>query len=66
MEKDRLLHRSEVEKRCGLSRSSVYRLMRTGEFPVPLKIGPKAVRWPQSEIEHWLSERPRATGEHRG
>ena len=66
MQRDRLLHRTEVEERCGLSRSSVYRLMRAGEFPTPLRIGPKAVRWPQSEIEDWLSERPRATGEHRG
>jgi prophage regulatory protein len=63
---DRLLRRTEVEQRCGITRASIYRLMRQGAFPLPLKIGPKAVRWPQSEIEDWLSERPRATGEHRG
>ena len=62
---DRLLNRAEVERRVGLKRSALYRLMRAGQFPVPLKIGPRAVRWPTSEIEEWLASRPRATGESR-
>ena len=62
MQTDRLLHRREVEQRVGLATSTLYRLMRAHQFPVPLKIGAKAVRWPASEIERWLSERPRATG----
>ena len=60
---DRLLNRAEVERRVGLRRSALYRLMRAGQFPVPLKIGPRAVRWPSSEIEEWLASRPRATGD---
>lgn len=60
---DRLLRREEIEQRCGLSRSAIYRLMRDGAFPEPLRIGPRAVRWPQSEIERWIATRPRATGE---
>ncbi|MDE2667219.1 MAG: AlpA family transcriptional regulator [Acidobacteriota bacterium] len=60
---DRLLTRTEVERRCGLARSTVYRLMRQNLFPLPLKLGGKAVRWPQSEIESWIASRPRATGE---
>ena len=60
---DRLLRREEVEARTGLARSSIYRKMREGSFPEPLKIGARAVRWPSSEIEDWLSGRPRATGE---
>ena len=60
---DRLLTRAEVERRVGLKRSAIYRAMRANEFPLPLKIGPRAVRWPLSEIEAWLAGRPRATGE---
>ena len=60
---DHLMRREEVEARCGISRTTVYRLMRCGEFPEPIKVGPRAVRWPNSEIEQWLSDRPRATGE---
>ena len=55
---DRLLNRAEVERRVGLRRSALYRLMRAGQFPVPLKIGPRAVRWPSSEIEEWLALAP--------
>ena len=60
---DQLLTRREIEKLCRLSRTSIYRLMRAGQFPEPIRIGPRAVRWPQSEIESWLASRPRATGE---
>ena len=60
---DQLLKRHAVEKRCQISRSAIYRLMRAGQFPEPIRIGPRAVRWPESEIEAWLESRPRATGD---
>ena len=60
---DRLLRLDEVKSRCGLSRSSVYRMMRGGSFPEPLRVGLRAVRWRQSEIEDWLATRPRASGD---
>ena len=41
----RLLRRPEVEAKVALARSSIYRLMRSGAFPEPLRIGPRAVRW---------------------
>ena len=59
---NRLLRLSEVQARCGLSRSSLYRKMRDRSFPEPLKVGVRAVRWRESEIEAWLETRPRATG----
>ncbi len=62
-EGDRLLRRPEVERRTGLSRTSLYRLMREGVFPEPIRVGPRAVRWPESEIAAWLAARPRASGE---
>ena len=58
----RLLRLSEVQTRTALSRSTLYRKMAEGTFPEPLKVGVRAVRWPESEIEHWLATRPRATG----
>ncbi len=60
---DRLLRLSEVQTRTALGRSTIYRLMRNGDFPEPLKIGARAVRWRESEIEEWLATRPRATGD---
>lgn len=60
---DKMLRREEVETICGLTRSTIYRLMREDKFPLPKRLGPRAVRWPYSEIEIWLATRPRATGE---
>lgn len=60
---DRLMTRLEVEARTALSRTSIYRLMREGSFPEPIRIGERAVRWRASELEAWLDDRPRATGE---
>jgi prophage regulatory protein len=59
----RIIRRREVEARVGLSRSTIYSKLRgnrPGEidpsFPKPIKIGPKAVGWIESEVEAWLAE----------
>ena len=59
----RLLPRREVESMTGLSRTSIYRLMRLGRFPEPVRVGPKAVRWNEEELVSWLASRPKATGQ---
>ena len=58
---DRLLRLREVQSRTALGRSSIYRMMRDGSFPEPLKVGVRPVRWRESEIEGWLAARPRVT-----
>ena len=40
---DRLLRRREVEELTGLSRASIYRLMRRGRFPRPVRVSATAV-----------------------
>lgn len=60
MTDDRLMTRKEVEARCGIKHRLLYELMRRGDFPEPLQIGPQAVRWQQSEVEAWIASRPRA------
>ena len=63
LHQDRLLRRREVEKITGISRSSIYRLMPDGEFPRPVKVGPAAVRWRESDITAWVESRPVADGD---
>ena len=58
-----LLHRTEVEKWLGVSRSWIYAQMRAGRFPEPLKIGKRAVRWRVSDLEEWINSRPVSHGE---
>ena len=57
-----LLTRRQVQARIGLGTSTLYRLMRQRDFPPPLKIRGKCVRWRENEIEAWLARCPRATG----
>ena len=58
-----LLTCKQVEEIVQLTQSTVYRLMRKGLFPVPVRIGQRNVRWLRSEILSWLKSQPRATGE---
>lgn len=58
-----LLTRKEVEEICKLKRASIYKFMRMGKFPLPLRISPKCVRWKREEIEAWIESHPRAEGE---
>jgi prophage regulatory protein len=60
---DRLLTRAQVQARTGLARSSLYRAMREGRFPAPLRVGPSSVRWPASEVEAWIASLPRSHGD---
>ena len=41
----------EVRIRTGKSRSSIYQGAKEGTFPKPIKLGPRAVAWIESEIE---------------
>ena len=41
---DRLLRRRQVEEITGISRSSIYRLMKSGEFPQRVKVGRNGVQ----------------------
>ena len=50
---DYLLRRKTVEEMCGLSRATIYRLMKIGKFPRPLSIGTGSVRWRQSDVIAW-------------
>ena len=62
-DQDVLLTRREVERRTGLSRSTIYRKMRDGSFPVPLKVSERAVRWRDSDIRAYVDSRLRSYGE---
>ena len=53
----RILRRHQVERKIGLSRSSIYQMMSDGTFPLPIKLGKRAVGWAQSDIDEWLSNR---------
>ena len=58
---ERLMRRPEVLTLCGLSRSSLYRMMSQGLFPKSVSIGARAVAWRESEVLDWVASRPRVS-----
>ena len=59
---DFLLRRKEVERIVGLSRASIYRLIKINTFPRPVVLGTGSVRWKQSDIATWLSSLTKTGG----
>jgi prophage regulatory protein len=43
----------EVCRITSLSRSSVYRCIRRGDFPRPAKIGVRRMAWSRAEVANW-------------
>ena len=46
----------EVMTMTGLSRSSIYLRISTNEFPKPVKLGRRAVGWPEDTIIAWQAK----------
>ena len=55
--KPSFLRRKQVEEITGLSRSTIYAYVEAGTFPVPYKIGVRAVGWKTDEVEAWIKSR---------
>lgn len=52
----RILRGADVEARCGFKRAHLYKLIRDGKFPRPLRIGIRAVGWDSVDIDQWIAE----------
>ena len=54
---DKILRRTQVEERIGLSRSTLYSMIAEGTFPKPIRIGKRAVGWTESSLTAWLTSK---------
>ena len=52
-----ILRRKQVQARTGLSRSSLYGLMKLRLFPQSIKISSRAVGWLESDIDDFIASR---------
>ena len=50
----------DVLAMTGLSRTTIWRLSRSGEFPSPIRLSVRAIGWRRLEVEGWLNSRPAA------
>ena len=51
---DRALSMREVTEKTGMSKSTIYRWIRAGEFPNGKRFGKCSVRWLESAIDAWM------------
>lgn len=52
---ERMLNVKQVLDRTGLSRTTIWRLEQTNQFPARRSIGPRRVAWLASEIDKWMA-----------
>lgn len=51
----RLLRLPEVMNKTGYGKAWIYRLIKEGLFPQPVKIGVRAIAFVESEIDDWIA-----------
>ena len=54
----RALKLKEVVGLVSLSSATIYRMILSGEFPRPVRVGRRAARWRAGEVDEWLASRP--------
>ena len=53
----RILRQADVIRLTGLSRTTIWRRVRDGSFPPPIRLGPPNTRakgWRQSDLQDWF------------
>ena len=50
---DRLLNKWAVERQTSLDITTIYRKMKAGTFPQPVRVGKRRVAWRESDIAAW-------------
>ena len=53
----RLIRFQQIKDKVGLSRSTIWRLQRSGRFPKSQHIGPNSVAWLEAEIDSWIKNK---------
>lgn len=46
-----------VRRQTGQSTATIYRRVKAGTFPSPVKIGPRASAWVGAEVDQWVADR---------
>ena len=52
----------QLALRYGVSRPTIWRWVKEGDLPSPIKLGPGSTRWKLSEVEEWEQKRQAEAG----
>jgi prophage regulatory protein len=53
----RFMRLPEVIRLTARKRSTIFRDVKSGKFPRPVKIGPNAIAWEDSCVKNWMAAR---------
>ncbi|MBN2427883.1 MAG: AlpA family phage regulatory protein [Deltaproteobacteria bacterium] len=54
--KGRKTPREEIPARIPISRAGLYLKIKAGEFPSPVRLGPRTVAWRGCDLNEWLEK----------
>jgi prophage regulatory protein len=57
MSESRIMRLQAVCAHTGLSRTTMYRLVRQGQFPKPIRLTTRTSGWLYDEVNAWIAER---------
>ncbi len=57
MQADKLIPITEVMELVGLAKPTIYKYIRDGEFPKPVKLSRRASRWSLNAVLEWIDKR---------
>lgn len=57
----RIIRLPVVQGKTGLPRSTLYGKIQQGEFPPPIKLGPRASGWIEEEVDQWIEDQVAAS-----
>lgn len=52
----RMIGAREIEAITGLSRTTIWRLVKSGKFPPPVELSKQKRAWPETELRKWNDE----------
>jgi prophage regulatory protein len=53
----KVIRLTHVMESTGLGRSTIYKYISEGKFPVPLQLSERCVGWLESEVQQWIQAR---------
>lgn len=52
-----VIRMSRLPDHVGLGRSTIYEMIKAGDFPAPVSLGARAVGWLSDEVDAWIESR---------
>jgi len=53
----KVIRLTQVIETTGLGRSTIYKYIAEGKFPIPLQLSERCVGWLESEVQQWIQSR---------